>query len=106
MDTFTGTDQHYAKHFKGLQHATVVFKGKEFEECEFKGCDLSNATLSHCKFIDCRFFECNLSLARVTSSKFREVEFDGCKMVGINWTQAIWQSLATSAPLKFRKCIV
>jgi uncharacterized protein YjbI with pentapeptide repeats len=98
--------EYYAKTFSGLILSGRTVDAKEFEECEFKGCDLSGAILTHCKFIDCHFVACNLSLAKVTSSKFREAVFDECKAVGINWTHAVWQKLATSSPLKFRKCIV
>jgi fluoroquinolone resistance protein len=99
-------NEYYAKRFVGLNLSRRELSAKEFEECEFRGCDFSETALTRCKFVDCHFIECNLSLVKVTSSKFREVALDDCKAVGINWTSAVWQKLAMSSSLKFRKCIL
>lgn len=61
----------------------------EYEACVFRNCDLSNADLSGMVFIDCRFIECNLSMAKLSRASFREVVFDGCKMMGLHFEDAL-----------------
>jgi len=79
---------------------------KEFDSCTFKECDFTNALLNQCKFIDCHFVKCNLSVVSIKGSKFLEVDFDDCKVIGVDWTKACWPSLELSSSIKFHKCIV
>ncbi len=100
------SDEYYAKSFVGLQLGSAELVGKEFDSCEFAQCDFSEATLTDCKFIDCRFKACNLSLLKVDESHFRAVEFDACKLVGVNWTRASWPRVMLAPPLQFRECVL
>lgn len=97
---------YFSKHFTGLDLSRCVLGARSYEECVFTACNFSDATLASCKLLDCGFFDCNLSLAKVAHTRFRAVTFTGCKLVGINWTSAAWQRLATAAPLEFRDCIL
>jgi uncharacterized protein YjbI with pentapeptide repeats len=72
----------------------------EYEACEFRNCDLSNADLSGMIFMDCRFTECNLSMAKLSRASFREVVFEGCKMVGLHFEDLI----PFLAPPEFINC--
>lgn len=92
--------------FTGQNWCGREISGKEFDSCTFRECDLSEVVLSKCKFIDCQFIQCNFSLMKVSLSKFSDVIFDECKMVGVDWTKAAWSSLALTAPIKFHKCIL
>ena len=47
----------------------------EYERCVFKNCDFSNADLSEFQFTDCEFIGCNLSIAKVTRTAFRNIQF-------------------------------
>ena len=96
----------YAKSFRGLQLRATTIAAREFDSCEFAQCDFSAATFSNCKFVDCRFTACNLSLLNVDGSRFRSVEFDACKLVGVNWTKASWPRLILAPPLQFRECVL
>lgn len=55
----------------------------------------------HCKFVDCVFEACDLSGVKIANTSFNEVVFDGCKLLGINWTQAKWPYIALTSPIKF-----
>jgi uncharacterized protein YjbI with pentapeptide repeats len=72
-----------------------------FDACEFKDCHFGSAVFTRCKFVDCVFVECNLSNAKIAGSKFLNAEFSHCKMIGINWPEATWLSIAASPQLTF-----
>lgn len=66
--------------------AELRIKDTEFEECRFVNLDFTGADLSGLVFIDCRFTDCNLSNVPVRKTAFREVLFDGCKLMGVVWS--------------------
>lgn len=78
----------------------------EFEECEFNDCDFSLAIFTRCKFLNCSFNRCNLSLMKIPYSRFFEVDFIDCKLVGVDWTAAYWPSFHLCSELKFNRCIL
>ncbi len=106
MNSLIDENEFFSKNFSNLNLSGATIAAKEFEVCEFKDCDFSDASFSKCKFIDCTFIRCNLSLVNITLSQFRDVFFDECKMIGVNWTKAAWSKLIPFSPIKFRKCIV
>ena len=59
----------------------------EYECCTFVECDFSKQDFSDFVFIDCSFRECNLSLVNIHKSVIRDVEFSGCKMMGLRFEQ-------------------
>lgn len=87
------------------------FPGKEirstiFEECTFKSCDFSGARFKSCSFMDCGFSSCNLSVVNFDFSRFSDVVFHECKVIGIDWTKVTWPSIPLGCPLKFYKCVI
>ncbi|HQQ62192.1 MAG TPA: pentapeptide repeat-containing protein [Pseudomonadales bacterium] len=107
MDDMLADDSEFVgKDFAGLQAAKRTFSRVEFDGCTFRDCDFSEAVFSKCKFIDCRFLQCNLSVVKVPFSKFADVVFEACKLVGVDWTKAAWSSLSLASPLTFRECIL
>lgn len=60
----------------------------EFTECEFKNIDGQNLFFTNCLFIDCKFTNCNFTNSRFPGSTFRDSSFNGCKVSGVNWTEA------------------
>jgi len=40
------------------------------------------------------------------SQKFSDVEFNQCKILGVDWTKAYWRGLVLSSPLKFQGCLI
>ena len=95
-----------AQSFTGLDEASQVFEGIEFDACTFKECNFSETTFSKCKFIECHFEKCNLSNSKLDYSKFSDVSFIECKLVGVDWTKLAWPGLTLPSPIKFYKCIL
>jgi uncharacterized protein YjbI with pentapeptide repeats len=96
---------HQAK-FEGLALREMQLREVEFYDCHFLRCDLGDSQFSGCRFAGCTFVDCDLSLIVVKGSVFSEVRFEGCKMVGVNWTQADWEKSKLGAPPEFERCAV
>jgi fluoroquinolone resistance protein len=79
---------------------------KEFDDCIFSACDFSETIFRNCQFFNCQFVNCNLSLLNTINSKFLEVEFQECKMLGIDWNKAYWRGLVLGSSLQFKKCLI
>ena len=99
-------NEYLSKSFNDLNLVSIEFCSKNFESCIFKECDFGEAIFNECSFIDCHFLKCNLSLIKIKRSKFSDVIFDECKIIGVDWTKASWPSFALCSPIKFHKCIV
>lgn len=80
--------------------------GKEFDGCTFRDCNFTEATFSRCTFSDCLFEDCNLSLVDLDYSRFSDVEFIGCKLVGVDWTRANWPQVLFSSPIRLIETIL
>jgi len=98
------------QYFEGSFNKQVVQSleiiDSEFEDCEFNDCDFLSAIFEGCKFLNCSFTRCNLSLIKIPNSRFFEVEFVDCKLVGIDWTRAYWPTYYIDSELKFSRCIL
>ena len=57
----------------------------EYEYCLFSNCNFSECDLSGIYFSDCEFLNCNLSLVTLTKTTLRDVQFNGCKMLGVHF---------------------
>jgi len=75
--------------FDKVDFKATPLQAGEYENCVFLNCDLSGADLSGLIFIACRFKDSNLSMARLGRASFREVVFEGCKMVGLHFEDAL-----------------
>ncbi|WP_201796769.1 pentapeptide repeat-containing protein [Aeromonas cavernicola] len=96
----------FKQFFEKQELMFLEFEGIVFEECEFISCDFTSTTFSQCKFIDCSFKKCNLSLIKVPDSRFIDVAFLNCKLVGVNWTSAYWPSFRFESQISFTKSIL
>ena len=92
------------ENFNGVNFSGKTFSYHEFEECIFEKCDLSQSVFKNCSFNDCRFVDSNLSNFQATYSRFSGNLFEGCKIIGVDWTKAFWDDFALSIPLKFYRC--
>ena len=99
-------NEYYAQNFKGLDSSKKQFSSIVFENCIFQSCNFSDSTFQSCKFIECNFSDSNLSNIAISHTRFVDIEFEGCKLVGINWTTADWPRFNLSSPLSFKKCIL
>jgi len=61
----------------------------EFYECEFNGISFFKGQITNCRFENCKFTNCDLSLANINCSQFIEVEFNNCKLAGLDWRTAM-----------------
>ncbi len=90
--------------FSDLQQEGVDVKAVTFQECSFVHCALGEIIFRNCRFVDCTFLECDLSLAGVPGSVFSAVRFDACKLIGVDWTQADWDTVRLGRPFDFYNC--
>jgi len=72
---------------------------KEFQGCQFAGCSFTECKFQYCKFIECSFIDCVLSAVNPVDSRFRDVKFLKCKVIGVDWTKA-----PEVSDLKFDDC--
>src|SRR4051812_33282375 len=73
--------------FNGNDFTREIFPKGEYDTCHFLGCDFSGADLGGVQFMECTFMNCNLSLAKLTNTAFRSVQFKDCKMLGLSFGQ-------------------
>jgi fluoroquinolone resistance protein len=107
MQTALNNEKAYlTRIFKNLTETNTEISGVEFEGCEFHECNFTETTFRKCRFIECTFSHCNLSVIKVPQSKFSDVVFKECKLVGVDWTKAAWPKLAFSVSLKMHNCII
>jgi fluoroquinolone resistance protein len=99
-------ESYFETSFIQLDKIGQHFSGIEFEECEFRECDFSETVFERCKFIDCTFDQCNLSLVKIPYTRFFEITFTGCKLVGVDWTRAYWPAFNIDSELQFKQCIL
>jgi uncharacterized protein YjbI with pentapeptide repeats len=92
--------------FIDIKYAEQKISNKEFYNCHFKSCDFNGTIFMNCEFTYCTFIECNLNNVAVNNSKFVDIEFNNCKVIGVNWTMAHWRDFMLSAPLTFKKCLI
>jgi fluoroquinolone resistance protein len=68
--------------------AALDFGAAQFEDCAFDHGNLGGRHLAGAKFVDCIFDTCDLVVAKVVDCVFLRVRFRGCRLGGINWSQA------------------
>ena len=78
---------HQNKIFDKIIYKDVFVKDKEFRKCKFTNCDFSNNTFEDCSFENCAFENCDLAMLKVKYSRFLDVSFKECKMIGIIWDE-------------------
>jgi len=98
-----GKDSYLSENFHDLKYQQGDIRSVTFEECTFIECDFSESTFDECQFVDCQFIKCNLSLVNLKQSRFTDVGFEDCKVIGVDWTKAAWPNIALFSPVKFTK---
>jgi len=76
------------KTFAGLKWIGERVDGAEVDECVFDHCLFGGSAFEHCRFTSCRFVSCDLSNIKVTTSRFRDTQFESTKLLGLDWTKA------------------
>ena len=62
-------------------------KSKSFYNCTFKNCDFTESDFSFTLLSDCVFEDSNLSLIKLAETKLHNVQFNRCKIMGVDFTQ-------------------
>ncbi len=79
--------------------------GDEFPPVEcydvtFRRVSFAESTLRRWCFEDCTFVDCDLSLCVLEDCALQTVRFEGCKLVGVDWSRPSQTSLSVS----FERC--
>ena len=82
---FTFMDYTTGEHFKNKDYVKSPLLVGEYEDCIFEDCTFFGAEVSGVIFVDSEFINCDLSNANINLAAFREVQFSGCKMLGIRF---------------------
>jgi uncharacterized protein YjbI with pentapeptide repeats len=90
---------YYQQKFSKLTLQDASISSKEFEDCSFESCKFTNYTFTGVKFMNCTFSECVLSAISAPRSRFMEVQFNRCKVIGFNWSKT-----STARGLIFNDC--
>lgn len=93
--------------FSGLDLGAEVLSEVVFSGCRFERCSFSGGEWYRCALLDCGFDECDLSNLKVPGSRFVDVAFRRCKLLGVDWTLA-GDRTASKLPLSFsfEDCVV
>jgi fluoroquinolone resistance protein len=73
---------------------------ESYESVEFRSCTFTD--IAGVNFTDCLFTSCNLSNASVGKCKMQDVHFADCKLIGINFFQALDFGFA----IKYENCLL
>lgn len=71
--------------FKGVDFSKEGLEHKEYIRCRFVGCQFPAVDFSGITFDGCRFENCDLSLAKIRDTAMRDIEFVGCKLLGLRF---------------------
>ena len=94
--------------FENLNLNGEAFENLVFQDVTFDNCVFGECAFARCLFDDCHFHNTDLSLAKFPRSRFKKVAFEGCRLLGINWSSADWEakSLLANQSLTFKACLL
>lgn len=98
--------EHFDQRFQHLDLSEICLENVTFEDCVFESCDFSQGQFINCRFTQCEFLSCHLSMVSCNKTRFYEVSFKECKLLGIDWTLVDWPSLSLAAPISFEKSVL
>ena len=107
MEIFNETN-YFDEKFKNIEIPSESIEGSSFTDCIFYDCNLSDGTLRYCTIENCQLINCDLSLIKLPQTHFRQTSFKHCRMMGINWSQADWEShsLLVKKRVEFEECML
>ncbi|MEO6174731.1 MAG: pentapeptide repeat-containing protein [Flavobacterium circumlabens] len=77
---------HQNKTFDTVDYSDQKLSDNEFINCEFINCNFSKSDFSYIDFLDCTFKNCNLSLAVLKNTGLKNINFIGCKLMGLDFS--------------------
>jgi uncharacterized protein YjbI with pentapeptide repeats len=72
--------------FLGIDFSEVHLEDRSFDDCLFRSCRFDRGSLGGAIFSGCRFDQCQLTLMTLKHTTLADVEFTGCKLVGLNFS--------------------
>lgn len=57
----------------------------QFEDCKFSGLNFSDYNFRSTSFMNCKFINCNLANQDFLNVSMRDVQFELCNLIGVNW---------------------
>jgi len=73
------------KDFEQIDFSVKKLAEGDYENCVFTNCNFSNTDLSRISFSECSFLDCNLSMVKLTGTTLRDIQFKGCKLLGLHF---------------------
>lgn len=107
MPFFT-KNRYVETNFTGQDTPETCLNQVVFQDCAFIGCNLRESTLEKCRFERCQFSKCDMSLIKIPATVFKGVHFKECRLMGINWSDANWEtgSLLDIKRVDFEHCLL
>jgi len=105
-DVFEDGVRYEDRTFRALDLRGLRFEAVELAGCRFERCRLNEATLAGCAFEECTFADSDLSVMRVPDSRFIEVSFARCKLLGVDWTQIRDSGSKLRRSVTFEACVL
>lgn len=104
MTNFDEQEEFFDERFQRIDLRGRRFVEKRFEDCIFERCDAQETQFISCYFGGCRFIDCDMSQLTLRGTRFSNVYFERCKLMGINWTDVAWSKFVADAPISFDGC--
>lgn len=73
--------------FEKIDFTLTPLKVDEYDNCKFIDCNFENQTFANFVFVDSEFTNCNLSLVKVPYTAFKTVDFNNCKLLGVDFSE-------------------
>ena len=73
------------KIFERLDFSQKKFPCEVYDNCRFLNCNFYSSNLVDVSFRDCSFESCDFSLASLKNTALSDIQFIGCKLVGVQF---------------------
>ena len=80
-------NEHLGENYTGANLEMAHWSGHVYEDCTFKGCDFKGLSLANCQLMACTLINCDLSNVNMSNARLRDMTFENCKLLGIQWVQ-------------------
>ena len=90
--------------FDQVDYSENRMEGEAYEQCLFSNCNFFNSDLCRIEFMDCQFINCNFSMTSIIDAAFKNVAFQQCKLMGIDFSKCddfLFSASFSNADLSF-----
>ncbi len=96
---FDARDTFENETFTGLALTAADLSEKQFFRCTFENCSLQESRWKRSTLEDCTFRQCDLTRAVVSQLGLRGVRFEGCKVMGVDFS-----GVSSNPDVHFNEC--